>query len=206
MTGVQLNYVNKSSDVNNSSIVIFQKNVAPDFDEHDIAWKVIKNCGRNDCHPFVYPHSFQLTCSDSFGNVTPRLDANHGQQFVMVADTSGDVLKLKGSASSPHEVELGNDLPEGSVNAMIYKSGKLLASKVGVSPGQKVVFQFKPEILIGVADHVEEGEVMSSAVIAKINTEVSLLGMASADIVMTGGGVGPNATPFQFTLENVVMS
>ena len=46
---------------------------------------------------------------------------------------------------------------------------------------------------------------MNSAIISNINTELSLLGIASADIVMTGGGPGPNSTPFQFTLENVKM-
>ena len=37
-----------------------------------------------------------------------------------------------------------------------------------------------------------------------VNSEIGLLGVQSADIVMTGGGVGPNATPFKFSLENVV--
>ena len=38
------------------------------------------------------------------------------------------------------------------------------------------------------------------------DTELSLLGISSADIVMTGGGPGPNSTPFSFTLANVKMS
>ena len=49
------------------------------------------------------------------------------------------------------------------------------------------------------------GKLMNSAVISSINTELSLLGIASADIVMTGGGSTKTATPFRFTLENVVM-
>ena len=44
-----------------------------------------------------------------------------------------------------------------------------------------------------------------SAVVSNINTEISLLGIASADIVMTGGGPGANSTPFAFSLQNVVM-
>lgn len=40
-TGVQLNFVNQSNDANNSQIVIFQKNVASDF-ELAVAWRVIK--------------------------------------------------------------------------------------------------------------------------------------------------------------------
>jgi len=45
---------------------------------------------------------------------------------------------------------------------------------------------------------------MNSAVVSSINTELSLIGIASADIVMTGGGAGPAATPFEFAFENVV--
>ena len=32
---------------------------------------------------------------------------------------------------------------------------------------------------------------------SSINTEISLLGIAGADIVMTGGGSGPDAKPFE---------
>jgi hypothetical protein len=47
---------------------------------------------------------------------------------------------------------------------------------------------------------------MDSAVVEQVNTEFSLLGIASADIVMTGGGSGPDAQPFSFTFQNVVMA
>ena len=72
-------------------------------------------------------------------------------------------------------------------------------------PWQKAVFEFKPTIWIGVASQVVQGQVMNSAIISNINTELSLLGIASADIVMTGGGPGANSTPFAFNLENIVM-
>jgi hypothetical protein len=67
------------------------------------------------------------------------------------------------------------------------------------------VFEFKPTIWIGVASQIVQGQVMDSAIISNINTEISLLGIASADIVMTGGGPGANSTPFAFNLENIVM-
>jgi hypothetical protein len=47
---------------------------------------------------------------------------------------------------------------------------------------------------------------MDSAIISNIDTEISLLGLASADIIMTGGGPGQNSTPFEFQLANVVMA
>jgi hypothetical protein len=45
--------------------------------------------------------------------------------------------------------------------------------------------------------------VVDSAILSNINTEISLFGIASADIIMTGGGTGPDETPFVFTLTNV---
>jgi len=54
MSDIKLNLINKSSDVNNSEIVIFQKNVATNFDEQTVAWKVIQNCGMNNTHPFTF--------------------------------------------------------------------------------------------------------------------------------------------------------
>jgi len=58
---------------------------------------------------------------------------------------------------------------------------------------------------IGVASEaIEEGEWLDSARLSEINTEISLLGIVSADIVLTGGGPSSSWTPFHFSLENVV--
>jgi hypothetical protein len=203
---IQLNFVNQSNDTNNSEVVIFQKNVATNFDELSIAWQVIQNCGMGDNHPFSFPMTMEVGASDGWGNFTPRLPAQNGQLFAMQLNASGDQLVQAGVSTSPSEVQLLNSLPKGAVNANIYKAGKLLAAKTSIAPQQKAVFQFKPTIWIGVASQIEEGQVMNSAIVSNINTEISLLGLAAADIVMTGGGPGANSTPFQFTLSNVVMA
>ena len=203
---INLNFINQSNDLNNSQIVIFQKNVATDFDSLAVAWKVIKYCGQGDNHPFTFPMSMYVGASDSWGNYTPQLKAENGQLFKMALTASGDQLVPGGQGTSPKEVQLLNALPKGAITASIYKDGRLLATKTSVAPQQKAVFQFKPTIWIGVASQIEQGEVMNSAIISSINTEISLLGIASADIVMTGGGPGPNSQPFAFNLDNVVMA
>ncbi|HAA12551.1 MAG TPA: hypothetical protein DCE41_12985 [Cytophagales bacterium] len=204
MSDIKLNFINESNDANNSSVVIFQKNVATDFDELAIAWKVIKNCGTGWHHEFTYPMTMFLSAADSWGNelVSPMV-AQNGQLFHVTTDGSGSDLSYSGPSPSRKEVQMRNDLNQGSIDARIYKDGKLLALKTGVSPGQKAVFQFKPSIWIGVVSQIEEGQVMNSAILSDVNTEIGLLSVASADIVMTGGGTGPNATPFKFTLDNV---
>lgn len=201
---IKLNFINRSSDTNNSSVVIFQKNVAEDFNEIAVAWKVIQNCGRLDNHPFTYPMNFQVAASDSYGNYTPQLTAYEGQAFEMVKSTSGDVLQLATApATSPTEVEVRNNLSTGSINANCFRSDNLLATKTGLAPGQKAVFEFHPRLYIGVVSQVVEGDIMSSAIISQINSEINLFGIISADIVMYGGGSGPSASAFYFALENI---
>jgi len=203
--GVQLNFVNQSNDANNSQIVIFQKNVASDFEELAVAWRVIRNCGQGDNHPFSFPLSMQIAASDSYGNYTPQLNAQHGELFHMTLTASGDRLVPAGRSTSSREVQLLNALPRGAINASCYKDGKLLAVKNSIAPQQRAVFAFKPTLWIGIASQAVQGEVMGSATLSNINTEISLMGIASADIVMTGGGPGPDSRPFSFLLENIVM-
>lgn len=201
---IPLNLVNQSNDTNNSQIVIFQKNVATDFDEIAIAWKVIQNLGQGDSHPFVFPMQMTVGASDSYGNATPQQPAEHGQLFSMGLTPSGHQLQLSGSGTSAKEVQVLNALPQGAIDASIYRGGSLLATKTAPAPQQKAVFQFKPTIWIGVVSQIVQGQVLNSTTISQINTELSLLGVRSADIIMTGGGPGQGSTPYQFSLENVV--
>ena len=203
---IKLNFINASNDVNNSSVVIFQKNVATDFEEIAVAWTVIRNCGQGDNHPFTYPMESTIGYADSYGNYTPRLIANPGDLFSAVFTPSGDAIQHSGAANSVHEIQLLNALPHGAIDAMVFKDSRVLASKTSVAPQQKAVFQFTPTIWIGVASEVVQGEVMNSAILSALDTEISLLGIASADIVMTGGGPGAQSIPFEFTLQNVMMA
>jgi hypothetical protein len=201
---VQLNFINHSNDHNNSEIVIFSKNASTGVSELAVAWLVIQNCGIGDNHPFVYPEASQVGVMDSWGNYSPKLDAQPGQAFAITMTDSGDVLAASGNATYPTEIEIANNLEKGTINALIFKDGKLFASKSSLAPQQMAAFEFKPTIWIGVASQVTQGQVMNSAIVSSVNTELSLLGIASADIVMTGGGPGPTSTPFTFTLQNVV--
>lgn len=203
---VQLNFINRSNDASHSQVVIFQKNVASVHDEQPVAWKVIQYCGQGDNHPFTFPMGMQVGASDNYGNFTPRLNAQSGDLFMMSLTTSGDQLMLAGRGTSSREVQVLNGLPRGAIHANCYRDGRLLAIHAPIAPQQKAVFEFKPSIWIGVVSQIEQGQVMDSAILSSINTEMSLLGLASADVVMTGGGTGPSAAPFMFSLENIVMS
>jgi hypothetical protein len=147
-----------------------------------------------------------VSASDSWGNYTPQFQAQNGQLFHVTKTLSGDALSSWGSATSVKEIQVVNNLQKGSINVQIYKDGKLLATKTGLAPAQKAAFGFKPTLWIGVTSQVVEGQVMNSAIISQVNTELSLLGIASADIVMTGSGAGVTSQPLSFSLQNIVMA
>lgn len=203
---IQLNFINLSQEAANREIVIFQKNVATGYWDNAVAWLVIRNCGSGENHPFVYTYSMQVSTSDSWGNFTPRLDAEPGDAFTAMMSGSGDTLVRSGKATYPTEVQVKNELQQGSINASVYKSGQVVAISSSIAPGQVAAFEFQPTIWIGTASQVTQGNVMNAAVIEAATTELSLLGIACADIVMTGGGSGATAKPLAFTLQNVVQA
>ncbi|NHZ89909.1 hypothetical protein F2P45_12925 [Massilia sp. CCM 8733] len=203
---IALNFINLSNEQDDAQIVIFQKNVATGFDEIAVAWQVIKNCGIGENHPFTFPMEMSVKASDSDGNYSPELLAENGQIYDYARGGSGNGLTSAGAGPSMNEVHVRNALGQGAINANIMKAGKVLAMKTSVAPGQKAVFQFKPTIWIGAVSQIVQGAVMNSAVISDVNTELSLLGVKSADIVMRGGGPGASSTPLTFTLTNVQMA
>jgi hypothetical protein len=116
---IALNFINQSNDLNNSQVVIFQKNVAlasgPMGSGH-LVHKTISNCTPGSQHPFSLPAVPSVCITAVPENTVHNVNTQHA------------------------------------------------------------------------------------------DTELSLYGISSADIVMTGGGPGPNSTPFQFTLQNVKMN
>jgi len=198
---IKLTLVNQSSDTNSSQVVIFQKNEAVSYEEMAVAWKVIETHGSGYSHPFTFSPIPSIAASDSYGNFTPQLEATTGQQFSVQPTAAGVRVVATGAASAAEDIELVNGLTQGAINACIYRDGQLLATMTGIVPGQKSVFRFNPAIWIGVASEIIEGQVMNSAIISNINTQLSLLGITEANIIMSGGG--PDH-PYTFTLENAV--
>lgn len=204
-SAIKLNFVNLSKDNNNSSVLIFQKNVNPSYNELAVAWKVIKSCGIGSTHPFDYFCETKVCAIDSYGNHTYKLSAEPGQAFEVKQNPTGNILvpAAKMSATNSEDIEVVNSLLQGSISAAIYRNGKLVVLKKNIVPQEKAVFQIKPTIWIGHAAEIEEGAILSSAIISRVNTEISLLGIAAADIEMTGGGMGIKAQPYKFSLNNI---
>ena len=203
MQEVKLNFINRSQDNNDSQILIFQKNTAEHFDEQSVAWMVIKNCKPGDNHPFNFPLHCTISASDSLGNETNRVKADNGQLFELKNTQSGPALVLTEEDVWPQEIHLMNSLPKGAMTANIYRNNRLLGIKTGMVPGQKTSFKFNTTLWIGAVSLIDEGVIINSAIVSDITTRINLYGIASADLVMTGGGPGRSAVPFSFGLENI---
>lgn len=200
--GIRLRVVNNSND-NSLPILIFQKNVGSSFDETSTAWIFTENLNQSEIFSFTFGSELRISATDQFGNTTPALLATPGNQYTIIDSGTGAEI-VTGFSSSMRDIEFRNQLNE-TVTANIYRSNKLLASKP-ILPEQTAIFQFRPTIWIGVAAGLTEGQELDSSILSSINTELGLLGIASADIVMTGGGVGPSATPISFSFENIIFA
>ncbi|MEZ4686350.1 MAG: hypothetical protein R3B47_09865 [Bacteroidia bacterium] len=204
MSSIKLNLINHSNLTGNESIVICQKNREAYLENNLVAWKVISNLGPGDFHPFDYEFGLSIAAADSWGNFTPQIMVEEGSCFEMVQSPSGYALQKKSEpAADPRAVEVINNLAMGSIAVNAYRGGKLLASFPVVDPLQKVFFEFQPTLFIGVASQIPEGDILNAALESMFDTSIALLGLSSADIVMTGGGAGPNAQPVVFSLQNV---
>lgn len=202
--GVHLTYYNYSNDAKGPTVVCFQKNEDPSFDDLAVAWYVIERCGRSNYHPFYFPMTLYINAYDSYGNHTPPQKTEPGDMFEMVEGESGNILqKSKEPATSCRQVQAVNHLERGAIAVNVYKSERLLARKRVVAPGQKAVFQLNPILYVGAITGVEAGGAISSAVLPSVPTKFSLLGIQSASIVMKGGGPGKNSKPFSFLLTDI---
>jgi len=204
MEKIKLNFINKSNESHTPDIVIFQKNEEEIFEGRVVAWTVIQNCDPMENHPFTFSDEIEVCVSDSYGNYSPTLKAQNGSAYDAIISPTGEIFQRSDNpALSASSIEIRNELRIGAINANCFRDGKLLSVKTNLVPNQSASFEFKPTIWIGATSQAEEGESLDEAIVSSVETQLNLLGISSADIVMTGGGPGPNTTPFVFTLENI---
>lgn len=197
MNAIQLNFVNRSEG--SPDVGIFQKNVAAGSEDLAIAWRVIRT-NPGESVSFTYSFETAAAASDSFGSSTEQTSASNGQ---LLRVTSGPALSVHGTADLGNQIGVRNDMPQGSIDVQIYRDGRLLAFKKGLPPQQHAVFEFPPTLWIGVVSNAIEGEIMDSTIIAQVNNQLALTGITDANITMTGGGAGTDATPYVFSFSNV---
>jgi hypothetical protein len=202
MLHIRLNFINRSKDTNDSQVLLFQKNEAAAEGGPVIAWRVIAGCKPGQSFPFKFSHELSIAASDMYGTFTEQQPAVNGQRFTLEQVPGGKALTAD-ATGHPRKVSFVNGLHEpASVN--LYRNDRLLAMATGIGSGREVSFQLADSLWIGAVSLIEEGVIIHPEILKSVHQKLILTGIASADIVMSGGGPGSHATPFVFELENVV--
>lgn len=179
-----------SSDVTSTKrVILYIRDTSASFDETVLMWKEFY-FGPQNAHPKTFDFWGEYTASGYLGSkYLFEIPVIVGKKYrVNDAETE---FELMGNASSGSEIQILNNKSQ-SLSLMIKKSNSLLYNNVLASNATKG-FAFKRTFYIGAT------ETLSGYYdISNINTEISVLGVQSADVVMTNG------SPYQFSLSNIV--
>jgi len=199
----RLNLVNAGVGLEGTEIVLYQKNYLRQIEGHgpsiNIAWRQIRNCNYGWHHPFIYSYDIEVAISDDYGNYSPRIPVKNGQVFEIRPIASGRCLALAPRQKTSAQVKVINKLSRGSYTVNIFRSGSVIARQTSVSPNQSVVFDFNPSIWIGTQKAIENISYITPYIPQENDIEIPLMGIKSADIIMSGGV----SNPLVFALANI---
>lgn len=200
-TNVKITYVNKSMNPDKPSVFIFTKNYVPTFDvlKEGVAWRVLHNVGKGSSSEFNFPIITTVQAAWGVYNKTQMLNAEIGKRYTVEEDNTGIVLVPKGVALDRKSIEVNSTVKvPGGISATLCKDGKVLVTKKIVAYDQKATFVLHPKLYWGLASEIEEGQVISSAV---LNTdqffEQDIEGVNEATVVLKGDP----ETGYQFYVE-----
>jgi len=200
---VNIKYVNKSMNKDLPKIFIFAKNEVPTFDalKEGVAWKVIDKVGRESSCEFSFPIDTEVLAAWNNNSCkTKKLNADIGGKYIVEEDATGIVMNKDGNAASTRAIDVTNDIHvQNGVSVELYKDGKLMMCKNVVGFGQKATFVLHPKLYWGVASEIQEGELLSSAVLDSEHFfEQNLEGVSNVQIALYGNA----QEGYEFKIEN----
>lgn len=168
-SNVQITYINKSMNKDLPKIFVFTKNETPTFDalKEGVAWKVIEDVGRESSCNFNFPiHTEVAAAWDGGTCLTKQMVSNIGSSYAVKKDDTGIVLTGNGNAGDTKSIDVVNEVHvDNGVSVQFFKEGKVMMTKDIVGYGQKATFVLHPKLYWGVASEIQEGELLSSAVL-----------------------------------------
>jgi len=201
-TDVKITYVNNSGNTDKPTIFVFTKNLVPTFDvlKDGVAWRVMPDIGKGSSSCFVYPIVTTVQAMWGDCNKTRMLDATIGKRYSVLEDDSGIVLAPNGDASQPTAIEVNSLVQvDGGIKAQLCKDGKVMMTKQIVAYDQKATFILHPKLYWGIASEIQEGQLISSAVLNTDNFfEQDIEGVLQATVTLTGNA----KEGYQFYVEN----
>ena len=177
--------IKNSSASSPESFVIFQENEKGPRD-YATVWKVFRPFDNGMTHQFEFSNDFEIAFKDSWGNFTARRKVEYGKQYAIVVCPEGSKIVEKETITENLDCfEMKNDFTTGSVDCMVYRNGLLFAEAKELDPNKKAEFSFKPNIYIGKASGLKDGDPIKTD-----DTNFTLFnmeGVKSAEIIYTEG-------------------
>ena len=204
---VVLTFINQRSDGSALRLVLFKPNAtvsgAADPAGAPLAWKVVR-CAPKQQSRATYPFSQQLAVFAPDGPHGSMQEARAGQRFYI--DRSGVLQRDTSLAAAPvaaNTVPVHNATQAQRLDVLLYKDGRPLCRSSGLAPGESTLFDVLPTLYMAIdsAPHSaggRTGATLSSAVhdiaeggtvdavSAASATPIILLGLKSADIIVSG--------------------
>jgi len=171
--------------------LLCDKNVSGEATSSDIVWRDVKT-KNGDCVYVNYalPFSIQATLLSAPNYSYPQITAFNGERYYV----SGNDLVYETTTGSGSYFDVHNNTSS-SMLVNLCRDGYVCAS-VTIVASDTYSFAMKPTLFVGIYDDLN-----ASVDIATLNTEISLLGIQSADVVATG-----TVGNYSFNLANIVMS
>lgn len=159
-----------------------------------LPWKVVKRLPHWGYHPFEFSAKPRLCLSDDDGNFNPGRDLGLGEKLTL----SGRRQWQKAPANRG-EIAVHNSSDTG-FGAWLYRASQASGYRA-LGPHQQLLLRPQSRLCLTTAlswrpwDFPDPGAQP---------TYFSLIGIASADILLVGGGAGRDSGPFRFHLENII--
>lgn len=197
--GIRLRVINNSSN-NDLNVLLFQKNQAVDFATSAVAWTVLSNLDISQNRTVIFGSELRMGYK-KIDTLSETIVCTPGQQIIANEDFT---MGYNGSSDNVNEIEIiSNVFTLAAITGRLHRSNRLLMQSDLLDNGSIGYFGIRPTLWIGVVTGVNQGDIIGEEILTQINTELSLLGIASADIVISGG---TEATPYNFTLQNIVFT
>ncbi len=194
-----LRFFNRTEMPESLNIIMFQQNLAPDFNEEIVVWRQVDALVKDEDREVQLKWDMSVGLLDSDGNYTQRLATQAGKLFRAALTNSGHQIVAQGEASEKDEVQILNALELGAVSAMLYRGGVVVGRQGPFAPRLLAAFNFDYTVRVGIVATADTGTVIAKAVAGPWG-ELNLKDVAGADVIVAGG----RDSPLTFTLEGIV--
>lgn len=197
--GVELTVSNETSDPGPCDFYAFLENEATPFSDDRVGWWVEGDLAVGELALVVFEDQTRLVVSSAGLPDTEPLVVAMGRRYAVTEAMGTMQVADAGAAASPSEVEVLNGTATRVLQVDLQKADRTFLRE-SATPTDLVVFDWRPRIWVGctMADPVE-GEVLAPSIVAATHTQISLLGISTADLAITGSDL----MGYSFALENV---